>query len=91
MIPYGHQEVSEADIAAVVEVLKSDFLTQGPVIPRFEQAIAAHAGAKHAIALNSATSALHVACAALGLGPGESLWTVPNTFVSSTSTHTLGI
>jgi UDP-4-amino-4,6-dideoxy-N-acetyl-beta-L-altrosamine transaminase len=83
MIPYGHQEVNEADIAAVVEVLKSDFLTQGPVIPRFEQAIAAHAGAKHAVALNSATSALHVACAALGLGPGESLWTVPNTFVAS--------
>jgi UDP-4-amino-4,6-dideoxy-N-acetyl-beta-L-altrosamine transaminase len=83
MIPYGHQDVSEADIAAVVEVLRSDFLTQGPVIPRFEQAIAAHVGAKHAVALNSATSALHVACAALGLGPGESLWTVPNTFVAS--------
>ena len=83
MIPYGRQEVSEADIAAVVEVLKSDFLTQGPVIPRFEQAIAARVGAKHAVALNSATSALHVACAALGLGPGESLWTVPNTFVAS--------
>jgi UDP-4-amino-4,6-dideoxy-N-acetyl-beta-L-altrosamine transaminase len=83
MIPYGHQEVSEADIATVVEVLRSDFLTQGPVIPRFEQAIAAHAGAKHAVALNSATSALHVACAALGLSPGESLWTVPNTFVAS--------
>ena len=83
MIPYGRQEVNEADIAAVVEVLKSDFLTQGPVIPRFEQAIAARVGAKHAVALNSATSALHVACAALGLGPGESLWTVPNTFVAS--------
>lgn len=83
MIPYGRQEVSEADIAAVVEVLRSDFLTQGPVIPRFEQAIGAHVGAKHAVALNSATSALHVACAALGLGPGDSLWTVPNTFVAS--------
>jgi UDP-4-amino-4,6-dideoxy-N-acetyl-beta-L-altrosamine transaminase len=83
VIPYGRQEVSEADIAAVVEVLRSDFLTQGPVIPRFEQAIAAHVGAKHAVALNSATSALHVACAALGLGPGDSLWTVPNTFVAS--------
>jgi UDP-4-amino-4,6-dideoxy-N-acetyl-beta-L-altrosamine transaminase len=83
LIPYGRQEVSEADIAAVVEVLRSDFLTQGPVIPRFEQAIAAHVGAKHAVALNSATSALHVACAALGLSPGESLWTVPNTFVAS--------
>lgn len=83
MIPYGHQEVSEADIATVVEVLRSDFLTQGPVIPRFEQAIAAHVGAKHAVALNSATSALHVACAALGLSPGELLWTVPNTFVAS--------
>jgi UDP-4-amino-4,6-dideoxy-N-acetyl-beta-L-altrosamine transaminase len=83
LIPYGRQEVSEADIAAVVEVLRSDFLTQGPVIPRFEQAIAAHVGAKHAVALNSATSALHVACAALGLSPGESFWTVPNTFVAS--------
>jgi UDP-4-amino-4,6-dideoxy-N-acetyl-beta-L-altrosamine transaminase len=83
MIPYGRQEVSEADIAAVVQVLRSDFLTQGPVIPRFEQAVATHVGVQHAVAVNSATSALHIACLALGLAPGDSLWTVPNTFVAS--------
>jgi len=83
VIPYGHQEVTEADIAAVAQVLRSDFLTQGPVIARFEQAVAAHVGVRHAVAVNSATSALHVACLALGLGAGESLWTVPNTFVAS--------
>jgi dTDP-4-amino-4,6-dideoxygalactose transaminase len=83
MIPYGRQDVSESDIAAVLEVLRSDFLTQGPVIARFEQAVAAYTGAKHAVAVNSATSALHVACLALGLGPGGHLWTVPNTFVAS--------
>jgi UDP-4-amino-4,6-dideoxy-N-acetyl-beta-L-altrosamine transaminase len=83
MIPYGRQQVSDADVAAVVEVLRSDFLTQGPAIPRFEQAVAAHAGAAHAVAVNSATSALHIACMALDLGPGDSLWTVPNTFVAS--------
>ncbi|MFZ1906442.1 MAG: UDP-4-amino-4,6-dideoxy-N-acetyl-beta-L-altrosamine transaminase [Steroidobacteraceae bacterium] len=83
MIPYGRQDVSESDIAAVLEVLRSDFLTQGPVIARFEQAVAAYTGAKHAVAVNSATSALHIACLALGLGPGGRLWTVPNTFVAS--------
>ena len=83
MIPYGRQEISQADIDAVVAVLKSDFLTQGPTVPRFEQAVAARCGAKHAIAVNSATSALHVACLALDLGPGDTLWTVPNTFVAS--------
>jgi UDP-4-amino-4,6-dideoxy-N-acetyl-beta-L-altrosamine transaminase len=83
MIPYGRQEVTAEDIAAVVEVLKSDWLTQGPVVPRFENAVAAYCGAKHAVALNSATSALHVACLALGLGPGDALWTVANTFVAS--------
>ncbi len=83
MIPYGRQEISQADIDAVVAVLKSDFLTQGPTVPRFEQAVAERCGAKHAVAVNSATSALHVACMALGLGPGDALWTAPNTFVAS--------
>lgn len=83
MIPYGRQSISEADIQAVVEVLRADFLTQGPVVPAFEQAVAAHTGASHAVAVNSATSALHIACMALGLGPGDALWTVPNTFLAS--------
>ena len=71
MIPYGRQEITPADIGAVVEVLRSDFLTQGPVVPRFEQAVAQYCGAKHAVAVNSATSALHLACLALGIGPGD--------------------
>ncbi|MGO8828556.1 MAG: UDP-4-amino-4,6-dideoxy-N-acetyl-beta-L-altrosamine transaminase [Steroidobacteraceae bacterium] len=83
MIPYGRQEVTQADIDAVVAVLGSDFLTQGPAVPRFEEAVAQRVGAKHALAVNSATSALHVACLAMGLGPGDLLWTVPNTFVAS--------
>jgi len=83
MIPYGRQQISEADIAAVVAVLRSDFLTQGPAAPQFERAVTAQSGAKHAIAVNSATSALHIACLALGLGRGDLLWTVPNTFVAS--------
>lgn len=83
MIPYGRQEVTQADIDAVVSVLRSDFLTQGPQVPRFEQMVSAHVGAKNALALNSATSALHVACLALGLGPGDWLWTTPITFVAS--------
>lgn len=83
MIPYGRQDITPADIDAVVEVLKSDFLTQGPVIPKFEQAMAKHCHAKHAVAVNSATSALHVACLALGLGKGDRLWTTPITFVAS--------
>jgi UDP-4-amino-4,6-dideoxy-N-acetyl-beta-L-altrosamine transaminase len=83
MIPYGRQDISDADVAAVVAVLKSDFLTQGPVVPAFEAAVAARVGAAHAVAVNSATSALHVACMALGLGPGDVLWTVPTTFVAS--------
>src|ERR1700739_683974 len=82
-IPYGRQEVSADDIEAVVAVLRSDWLTQGPAGPRFEAALAQRCGAKHAVAVNSATSALHIACAALGLGPGDRLWTVPNTFVAS--------
>jgi UDP-4-amino-4,6-dideoxy-N-acetyl-beta-L-altrosamine transaminase len=83
MIPYGKQEITQADIDAVVEVLKSDFLTQGPMVPKFEQAVASHVGAKHALAANSATSALHIACLALGLGKGDVLWTSPVTFVAS--------
>lgn len=83
MIPYGRQEVTQADIDAVVDVLRSDFLTQGPAVPRFEQAVANYCGASHAVATNSATSALHVACLSLGLGPGDWLWTSPITFVAS--------
>ncbi|MFO1341400.1 MAG: UDP-4-amino-4,6-dideoxy-N-acetyl-beta-L-altrosamine transaminase [Burkholderiaceae bacterium] len=83
MIPYGRQDVTDADIAAVSAVLRSDFLTQGPEIPRFESALAAACGARHTVAVNSATSALHIACLALGLGPGDLLWTSPNTFVAS--------
>ncbi|PRY22703.1 UDP-4-amino-4,6-dideoxy-N-acetyl-beta-L-altrosamine transaminase [Aliiruegeria haliotis] len=83
MIPYGRQEISQADIDAVTEVLRSDFLTQGPVVPRFEQAVAKKVGAAHAVAVNSATSALHVAVAALDVGPGDVVWTSPVTFVAS--------
>jgi UDP-4-amino-4,6-dideoxy-N-acetyl-beta-L-altrosamine transaminase len=83
MIPYGRQDINEEDIEAVVAVLRSDFLTQGPMVPRFEQVVADHVGARHAVAVNSATSALHIACLALGLGPGDWLWTTPVTFVAS--------
>lgn len=83
MIPYGRQDIRGEDVDAVVEVLRSDFLTQGPAVPRFEQAVARYCGGVHAVAMNSATSALHVACLALGLGPGDRLWTSPITFVAS--------
>lgn len=83
MIPYGRQEVTEEDISEVEKVLRSDFLTQGSLVPKFEQAVLKHCGAKHAVAVNSATSALHVACLALNLGPSDYLWTSPNTFVAS--------
>lgn len=83
MIPYGRQDISEEDINAVVNVLRSDWLTQGPCVPRFEAALAEYTGASHAIAVNSATSALHIACLALGVGPGDWVWTSPNTFVAS--------
>lgn len=83
MIPYGRQDIVQADIDAVVAVLESDFLTQGPMVPRFEQSVAQHVGCAHALAVNSATSALHIACLALGLGPGDRLWTTPVTFVAS--------
>src|SRR5690606_28424502 len=83
MIPYGKQDISQEDINAVLEVLQSDFLTQGPKVPLFEQTVANKVGAKHALAVNSATSALHIACLALGLQPGDWLWTTPITFVAS--------
>lgn len=83
MIPYGRQDISQEDIDAVVEVLRSDFLTQGPTVPKFEEAVAGYVSVPHAVAVNSATSALHVACLALGLGPGDWLWTTPITFVAS--------
>lgn len=83
MIPYGRQDITQVDIDAVVAVLQSDFLTQGPQVPLFEQTVARHVGSKHALAVNSATSALHIACLALGLGPGDWLWTTPVTFVAS--------
>lgn len=85
MIPYGKQEITEADIQAVVDVLKSDFITQGPVIPAFEKAVATYCGANHAIAVNSATSALHIACLALGVGSGDLVWTTPISFVASSN------
>lgn len=83
MIRYGQQDITQADIDAVIGVLKSVNLTQGPNIPQFEESVMAHTGAKHAVAVNSATSALHIACLALDLGPGDLLWTTPNTFVAS--------
>ena len=83
MIPYGRQDITDADIEAVEAVLRSDFLTQGPAVPRFEQAVADYCGAACGVAVNSATSALHIACLALDLGPGDWLWTSPNTFVAS--------
>ncbi len=83
MIPYGRQDISDADIRAVVDVLRSDFLTQGPAVPAFERSIADYCGTQHAVAVNSATSALHIACLALGVGPGDIVWTTPITFVAS--------
>ncbi len=83
MIPYGKQDISQADIDAVVDVLNSDYLTQGPQVPLFEETVASYCGAEYGVAVNSATSALHIACLALGLGEGDWLWTSPNTFVAS--------
>ena len=83
MIPYGRHDISQADIEAVVDVLRSDFLTQGPTIPAFEVAIAKYCNAQHAVATNSATSALHIACLALGVTRGDTVWTTPITFVAS--------
>jgi UDP-4-amino-4,6-dideoxy-N-acetyl-beta-L-altrosamine transaminase len=82
-IPYGRQDINQVDIEAVISVLQSDFLTQGPVVPAFEMAITDYCGAKHAVAVNSATSALHIACLALGVGIGDIVWTTPITFVAT--------
>jgi UDP-4-amino-4,6-dideoxy-N-acetyl-beta-L-altrosamine transaminase len=83
MIPYSRQDITEDDIIEITKILNSDFLTQGPTVPKFEKLVANYCGAKHAVAVNSATSALHIACLALGLGSGDLLWTTPNTFVAS--------
>ena len=83
MIPYGKQDINKADIDAVVDVLKSDYLTQGPQVPLFEQAISTYCSSKYVVAVNSATSALHISCLALGLGKDDWLWTSPNSFVAS--------
>jgi len=83
MIPYGRQDINEADIQAVMQILTSPWLTQGPAIERFESSVADYSGAKYAVAVNNATAALHLACLALELGDGDVLWTVPNTFVAS--------
>ena len=83
MIPYGKQDINQTDIDAVVDVLQSDFLTQGPQVPLFEKKVSDYCGSEFGVAVNSATSALHVACLALGLGKGDWLWTSPNTFVAS--------
>ena len=82
-IPYGKQDINQNDIESVIEVLRSEFLTQGPAVINFENGVASYCGAEHAIAMNSATSALHVACLSLGLGSGDWLWTSPITFVAS--------
>lgn len=82
-IPYGKQQISDTDIQAVVDVLRSDFLTQGPVVPVFEAAVAKHCHARHGVAVSNATAGLHLACLTLGLGPGDLLWTSAITFVAS--------
>ena len=83
MIPYGRQDISESDVQAIVNVLRSDFLTQGPAVPAFEKAVAGYCRAQRAVAVNSATSALHIGCLTLGVRAGDFVWTSPNTFVAS--------
>lgn len=83
MIPYAHQDIDEADVQAVVDVLRSDWITQGPTVGRFERAVAEYCGARHALAAINGTAALHLACRAIGLGPGDLLWTSPITFIAS--------
>lgn len=85
MIPYGRQDISEEDIVAVSAVLRSDWLTQGPAIARFENSIAAYVGSAHAVAVANATAGLHISAIALGLGTGDELWTAPNTFVATSN------
>ena len=83
MIPYGRQDINQADINSVINVLQSDFLTQGPQVPLFEKTVSDYCNVAHGIAVNSATSALHIACLSLGLGKGDWLWTSPNSFTAS--------
>ena len=83
MIPYGRQHIGDEEVAAVLEALKSNHITQGPRVPEFEVALAQKVNVRHALAVNSATSALHIACLALGLSEGGLLWTSPNSFVAS--------
>ncbi len=83
MIPYARQDINKEDIDAVKKVLKSDWLTQGPMVQRFEKAINNYTNSRYAVAVSSATGALHISCLALGVGPGDWVWTSPNTFVSS--------
>jgi UDP-4-amino-4,6-dideoxy-N-acetyl-beta-L-altrosamine transaminase len=83
MIPYARQHIDDVDIAAVAAVMRSDFLTQGPAVERFEEAVAQRVGGRHGVAVCNATSALHVALCALGVGPGDRVWTSPNSFVAS--------
>ena len=85
MIPYARQDINQADINAVIEVLRSDYITQGAMVPLFEKAVTDYCGAQHAVAVSSASAALHIACLALDLGPGDWLWTSPNTFVASSN------
>ena len=85
MIKYGQQSIDQSDIESVVDILKSDWLTQGPTVPKFEESVASKVGAKFGVASNSATSALHIAYMSLGLKPGDSIWTSPNTFVATTN------
>jgi UDP-4-amino-4,6-dideoxy-N-acetyl-beta-L-altrosamine transaminase len=85
MIPYGRQDIQDVDISAILEVLKSDFLTQGPAVPRFQDCVARYSQVRRAVAVNSATSALHVALLALEVGVGDVIWTSPNTFVASSN------
>ena len=85
MIKYGQQSIDQSDIDSVVDILKSDWLTQGPTVPKFEESVASKVGAKFGVASNSATSALHIAYMSLGLKPGDSVWTSPNTFVATTN------
>lgn len=85
IIPYGRQQISDDDVKAVTDVLKSDFLTQGPQVPLFEKSVSDYCGGKYGVAVNSATSALHIACLALELGEGDWLWTSPNSYVASSN------
>ena len=82
-IPYGKQEISSEDIDCVIDVLKSDFLTQGPLVPKFEETLSSYTGSNFCTMVNSSTSALHISCLALGVGEGDFVWTSPNTFVAS--------